>query len=462
MLQTSSMGKHHLQGAVGVAGLALCATILLKTKEPWGQLSGIDLSTWEDTVSHVAQAHVELFIISCVFLIFFTFTYKLLFSPLELIKLPEDVGYIAKDGCSKSRTANEVRRRKKIGDLPPIYPNGWFRVLDSHMLKIGEVKDVTMVGVNLVAFRGEDGKAHVLDAYCPHMGANLAVGGRVVGNCIECPFHGWQFQGDSGKCAWIPYAEKVPDFAKVAVWHSCEVNSQILVWFHCDGEDPHWTVPEQEEISKGEWVSRGRTEHYVNAHIQEIPENAADLFHLTHLHTPGLVSGVDLRYTKNQTWQFVQHDWKAQWEPESSPNSHCSQMLLKHSLYVYGIHWPILDLHVVARQVGPGLVFLHFQHSFLGSGIILQTVTPLEPLMQCVTHRIFYQSNIPAFVPKFILKGESIQFERDVMVWNNKTYVLKPLLVKEDSTIQKHRRWYSQFYSENSPQFQFQRDTLEF
>ncbi|XP_057675560.1 cholesterol 7-desaturase nvd isoform X3 [Corythoichthys intestinalis] len=456
------MSKHQISRALGLAGLALCAILFMKTGEPQGQLMGIDVSTWRDAVLQVAPVRVDIFIISCVFLLIVTSSYKLLFSPLELLKSSEDVGYIADDGRSKARAANEVRRRKKTGDLPPIYPNGWFRVLDSHMLKIGEVRDVTVVGVNLAVFRGEDGKAHVLDAYCPHLGANLAVGGRVVGSCIECPFHGWQFQGDSGKCENIPYAEKVPDFAKVDVWHSCEVNGQILVWFHCDGEEPQWTVPEQEEITKGEWVYRGRTEHYVNAHIEEIPENAADLSHLTYLHTPGIVSGVDLRYTKNKTWQFVQHHWKAQWASESSPFNHCSQMLLKHSLHVFGIHWPLLDLHVVARQVGPGLVFLRFDHSFLGSGMIMQSVTPVEPLLQCVSHTIFYQSNIPAFVPKFILKGESIQFERDVMIWNNKTYISKPLLVKEDSTIRKHRRWYSQFYSENSPRFQYQRDTLEF
>lgn len=60
----------------------------------------------------------------------------------------------------------------------------------------------------MVVFRGQDGKAYVMDAYCPHLGANLAVGGRVVGNCIECPFHGWQFRGEDGRCVRIPYAEK--------------------------------------------------------------------------------------------------------------------------------------------------------------------------------------------------------------------------------------------------------------
>lgn len=42
---------------------------------------------------------------------------------------------------------------------------------------------------------------------------------------------------------------------------------------------------------------------------------------------------------------------KVQWEPESEPNQHCSQMLVKHSLTVFGLHWSLLDVNVVARQV---------------------------------------------------------------------------------------------------------------
>ena len=44
-----------------------------------------------------------------------------------------------------------------------------------------------------------------------------------------------------------------------------------------------------------------------------------------------------------------------------------------------------------------------------------------------------------------------LQLERDVAVWNQKTYIGRPILVPEDQTIQKHRRWYKQFYSQNSP-----------
>ncbi|XP_038124189.1 cholesterol 7-desaturase nvd [Cyprinodon tularosa] len=388
--------------------------------------------------------------------------YRLLFCPLELLRTPDEVGYIAEDGRTKAQAANEARSRRRVGELPPVYPNGWYRVLDSHMLARGEVKNVYILGQQLAVFRGHDGIAYVLDAYCPHLGANLAVGGRVLGNCIECPFHGWQYRGTDGKCEKIPYAEKVPEFAQVRRWPSCEVNRQVLIWFHCDGLEPQWSIPEQEEITNGQWVYRGRTEHFINAHIQEIPENGADIPHLDHLHTPGIPSGVDLRYTNSKTWEFVRHDWKVEWESEPEPNSHCSQMRVNHSLTLFGCRLPLLDLRVVARQVGPGVVFLRFNHSFLGQGIMMHCVTPVEPLLQCVTHTMFYQSNIPAVVPKFILKGESIQFERDVMIWNNKKYIAKPLLVKEDSAVRRHRRWYNQFYSENSPRLKYQKDTLDF
>ncbi|XP_075041595.1 cholesterol 7-desaturase nvd-like [Mixophyes fleayi] len=387
--------------------------------------------------------------------------WRLLGRPLEILRSPDEVGYIPERGRSRAYTANLVRRRRKKGDLPPVYPNGWYQVLDSHLLGPGEVQNITVCGQQVAVYRTHQGKAYVVDAYCPHLGANLAIGGQVVGDCIECPFHGWQFHGEDGKCARIPYAEKVPEFAKIKAWSTCELNGMVFVWYHCDGIEPTWNVPEQEEITSKEWVYRGRTEHYVNCHIEEIPENAADVAHLGFLHEPALLSGVDLRYTKSRRWDFFKHLWKVQWISEPAPNQHCSQMLLQHTSLVFGKHFSILDLDVVARQVGPGVVFLNFKHSFLGSGVIMHCVTPVEPLLQRVSHSIFYQKNIPALIPKFMLRAECLQFERDVMVWNNKKYLSKPMLVKEDAAVQQHRRWYSQFYSENSPRLSFQENKLD-
>ena len=113
---------------------------------------------------------------------------------------------------TKRNVVNEYHQRRRIGDLPPVYPNGWFVILESDQLKSQGVQEVSALGLNLVAWRGESGKAYVADAYCPHLGAHLGVGGTVAGECITCPFHGWQFQGETGCLANVPYSESISKF----------------------------------------------------------------------------------------------------------------------------------------------------------------------------------------------------------------------------------------------------------
>ncbi len=143
-------------------------------------------------------------------------------------------------------------------------------------MKPGDVKAISYCGRNVVLFRGKNGKPYVLDAYCAHMGANLGVGGRVRYNtCIECPFHGWTFDGETGhcvlsdgekkiiriadkyeyydidKCSPIPnndnkadtYLKKVTEQEEIKLKkYTCrEMNGSILVWYHSDDklrEDP--------------------------------------------------------------------------------------------------------------------------------------------------------------------------------------------------------------------------------
>ncbi|GFR17328.1 3-ketosteroid-9-alpha-monooxygenase, oxygenase component [Trichonephila clavata] len=117
-------------------------------------------------------------------------------------------------------------------------------------------------GQRFCVFRGEGGQAYVLDAYCPHLGADMSAGGKVAGECIECPFHGWQFSGQDGACQKIPYSCKVPDVARAKKWSSCEVNAFIFVWHHAEGEEPTWTCPPsipsaRDSGSSGQDGSRG-------------------------------------------------------------------------------------------------------------------------------------------------------------------------------------------------------------
>ena len=57
-----------------------------------------------------------------------------------------------------------------------------------------------MAGQNIVLTRNSKGKVDALYAYCLHMGAHLGVGGTVVNeSCLQCPFHGWLYDTETGR-----------------------------------------------------------------------------------------------------------------------------------------------------------------------------------------------------------------------------------------------------------------------
>ena len=122
-------------------------------------------------------------------------------------------------------------------------PNGWFAVEWSRDLHEGDVRPLEYFGEELVLFRTRSGEARVLDAFCPHLGAHLGHGGRVMGETIRCPFHAWQYDGQSGECVHIPYCERIPRQARVRSWEVQEKNGMVFVWHHVEGKPPEWDFP---------------------------------------------------------------------------------------------------------------------------------------------------------------------------------------------------------------------------
>ncbi|KAI0232477.1 Cholesterol 7-desaturase [Lamellibrachia satsuma] len=196
---------------------------------------------------------------------------------------------------------------------------------------------------------------------------------------------------------------------------------------------------------------------------REIPENGADVAHLSAVHGACFMSGIDLSRVYDNCWSFSEHIWNAQWTPNTEADErHIASIQLTHVLEAFGYQVSLFNMKVFARQIGPGIVYLTFETPF-GRGAFLQALTPVGPLMQRMIHHIYMERWIPTIIAKFYLLGEALMFERDIMIWNNKRYASKPVLVKskEDALVQQYRRWYSQFYSEHSPRFTFHKDTLD-
>jgi phenylpropionate dioxygenase-like ring-hydroxylating dioxygenase large terminal subunit len=79
----------------------------------------------------------------------------------------------------------------------------WYPVMQSRKLR-GKPARVVLNGEALVLFRTSTGISCLRDI-CPHRFAPLSRG-KIVGDSIECPYHGWRFDG-SGQCTKIPLYE---------------------------------------------------------------------------------------------------------------------------------------------------------------------------------------------------------------------------------------------------------------
>lgn len=76
----------------------------------------------------------------------------------------------------------------------------WLILDDEKNIKQGKIKSYKIGKQSVIAYRDSKHTVHVKDAYCPHQGAHLGVEGRIEKDCVRCPFHGFYFNSDDGKC----------------------------------------------------------------------------------------------------------------------------------------------------------------------------------------------------------------------------------------------------------------------
>src|SRR5206468_784246 len=79
----------------------------------------------------------------------------------------------------------------------------WYRALPSHKVKRRKLYKTVLLEIPLVVGRDRTGKAFALRDACPHRGMPLSCG-QFDGKQLECSYHGWQFDGNTGQCRLVP------------------------------------------------------------------------------------------------------------------------------------------------------------------------------------------------------------------------------------------------------------------
>jgi nitrite reductase/ring-hydroxylating ferredoxin subunit len=301
-------------------------------------------------------------------------------------------------------------------------PNGWFAVAWSKDFVPGDVKRARYFGQDLVLFRTREGHMRVLDAYCPHLGAHLAEGGRVVGESIRCPFHGWQYDGGSGKCVAIPYSERIPPAARVRAWDICERNDMVFAWHHADGEAAVVGCPVDAEIGHADWTAPRTMDLEVPVHMQDMAENNCDPVH----------------------FQFVHGNLQT---PPSTISYEEEGRLMRMSSRHLMSNMNNVEIDLDRDTWGLGLAAVRMR-GIPGAGLLMFSST--SPVDSCNTYSRWLftvTKNLADIAGEEFIAGLSTGVMEDMRIWRNKIHRAHPVLCEADTYLMEFRKWARQFYS---------------
>ena len=306
----------------------------------------------------------------------------------------------------------------------PDYPKGWFQVAYGRDVSPGAIVSLHYFGQQLICYRGESGTVHVLDAYCPHLGADIAVGGQVSEDCVICPFHGWKFNGD-GVNVEIPYTKSPNRIARLGTWPTVERAGMIFVWHSEDGGEPEWELPKIPEADDAafEFYAPDEARWIFRSHPQEVFENTVDIAHFATVHGVSAFGDLDVAHEGANFRAVAEVNFET---PRGPVNGAVDSEL-------FGI-----GIDVV-------------RHRGLGQSCTILTVTPIDG-ERVDARYTFFVSLDPETGEKTRLglgfaRDFCKQIEQDIPIWEAKIYRDKPALARGEQAITEFRNWAEQSYS---------------
>ncbi len=311
------------------------------------------------------------------------------------------------------------------------YPSGWFVVATSEELVAGEVLSLRYFGRELIAFRDQSGTASVIDAYCPHLGAHLGVGGVMEGDCVRCPFHEWRFNG-RGECVDVPYSERIPPKAVIDAWPTLEQDGLIFVFHGRPGEQP-WPM----EPLDASGYTPGKMVHWrkLATHPQEVFENTVDITHIGPVHR-GRNARIIGKPERNGPMLRVNLEFHAPGDivgmPEQINDVHLEVTL--RGLGAAIVHTHVRNVDVRARQ---RLYLTPVDEGHVDIRGIVHVVPTDDPVFTEELADLFFRAYVE-------------DFSKDFPIWENKRYLTRPTLAKGDGPIGLYRRWCTQFYDQST------------
>jgi phenylpropionate dioxygenase-like ring-hydroxylating dioxygenase large terminal subunit len=155
------------------------------------------------------------------------------------------------------------------------YAGGWSKDIG------GEPYARTILNEAVVFFRRADGGLKAIADRCCHRALPLSMG-KVVGDNLQCGYHGLEFDGD-GECVLVPGQAKIPPGASVKSYPVIEKWNVAWIWMGDPDQADESEIPDVWWLDDPDWTPVMGCLH-MKADYRLLVDNLMDLTHVNYIH----------------------------------------------------------------------------------------------------------------------------------------------------------------------------------
>jgi phenylpropionate dioxygenase-like ring-hydroxylating dioxygenase large terminal subunit len=329
--------------------------------------------------------------------------------------------------------------------------NAWYVVAWSDEVS-REPMQRTVLGEPVALYRKEDGTAVALADQCAHRAYPLSAG-RVIGDNIQCGYHGFEYDCN-GVCVRVPAQDRIPPTARVRSYPVVESHRWLWIWMGDPERAATTAVPDTHWMTDPAWDRVTHTRLF-RCRASLLHDNLLDLTHEAFLHTSSI--GDDAVYENGVT---VEVDGTTVSVDRFMPNCHPSPLFAKATGEEKVDRW-----HTTEFQL-PSLHTIHAGVVTPGGrredGYLLEVLNGITPATEDTTW-YFY-----AFCRNFAVGDESINdllrtSLGDVLTEDDDALALQEermktrsaklhdVLIAQDAGVAKARRVLARMLAEETP-----------
>ena len=300
----------------------------------------------------------------------------------------------------------------------------WYPILRSTTLKENKIHPIQFDSKHYILYKNSENKIYMHNRWCPHRGADMMSGViKSCNNSIACPYHGWEFDNETGCVRYIPSSSLCfpYDDNNINIGEHFIHDDSFLLWFYYGDEQscpidspPNLWTDIQHDKTVGTKV--------INTNWLNVIENAIDPSHPNFVHDKSFSDG------ESSTIRFVEYPKYDMWTDRITAiclvnhNSNNSIIRLLNTFLEKKLH-TVNTISIYFTLLFPNVIKIKFTNNSTTIVTILFICPNHEnktTVFWCLTHDYCtIPSHLKFLSDLFVTRSMDDVFEEDIHILEN-------------------------------------------